>query len=111
MANPTQTDRVLARLRKGPLTQMEALVELGVMRLGARILELRDQGFDITTTTVEVDTRVTGEKARVARYSLPPCGHVWVAQEGAWETQRCEVCGIVTAKPVVFELQQPEGRA
>ena len=46
MAKPTQTDRVLERLKKAPLTQLEALTELGVMRLGARILELREAGHD-----------------------------------------------------------------
>lgn len=68
----TQNDRVLARLGQAPLTQMEAISELGVMRLGARILELRAAGHTILTEKVEVATRFPGETARVARYVLQP---------------------------------------
>ena len=87
MPKQTQVEKVLARLQEGPLTQMEAISELGCMRLGARVLELRDQGHDIRTTMIEVPAR-DGATAHVARYRLHP-------------------------RPVApaFELAQPEGRA
>lgn len=66
----TQTERVLERLRKGPLTQLEALNELGVMRLGARILELREAHHHILTENIEVTTVHGTGKAHVARYAL-----------------------------------------
>lgn len=107
MAKPTQTDRVLERLKKAPLTQLEALTELGVMRLGARILELREAGHPIETETVEVATRISGETARVARYRLTSCdaGHDYQATGGAWGERRCSRCGLITAP--AFELAAP----
>lgn len=105
MAKPTQTDRVLERLKKAPLTQLEALTDLGVMRLGARILELREAGHAIETETVEVATRITGETARVARYRLQDCadGHDYQATGEPWGQRRCTRCGIITAP--AFELE------
>ena len=104
MAKASQTDRVLERLRKAPLTQLEALTELGVMRLGARILELREAGHKIETETVEVATRIAGETARVARYRLQDCaaGHDYQAQGDSWDTRRCSRCGHITGP--AFEL-------
>lgn len=98
MTKPSQTDRVYQRLQRGPLTQLEALTELGVMRLGARILELREQGIPIETEMVEVATRVPGETARVARYSIPPCNHERTSPVGdAFDSVRCLECGLITA--------------
>jgi hypothetical protein len=45
----TQTQWTLARLKRGPLTPLDALAENGCMRLAARIAELRAQGYNITT--------------------------------------------------------------
>lgn len=100
MSKPTQTQRVLERLKAGPLTQLEALTELGVMRLGARILELREQGHQIRTETVEVATRVTGETAHVARYVLA-CEHLWLSLPGdGFGARQCQNCGLVTGPAV-----------
>lgn len=108
MSKPTQNERVLARLRKGPLTAMEAMTELGVMRLGARILELKQDGHPIDAEMVDVPTRVPGEHARVARYRLAPCTHPRAKPQGdRWGTTRCPDCGLVTAPP--FQLTPPEG--
>lgn len=97
MAKETQVDRVLARMRKGPLTQMEATIELGVMRLAARVMELRADGIPVKVETIEVPTRITGETAKVARYSLPPCDpHDMQALPGdGWGSRQCKVCGLV----------------
>lgn len=71
MPKQTQVEKILARLQEGPLTQMEAITEIGCMRLGARVLELRNEGHDIRTTMVEVPAR-GGGTAHVARYRLHP---------------------------------------
>lgn len=107
MAKQSQTDRVLERLKKGPLTQLEALTELGVMRLGARVLELRDAGHPIITETVEVATRIAGETARVARYRLTNCdaGHDYHETGDSLGERKCSRCGIITGP--AFQLEAP----
>lgn len=46
----TQRQRVLERLRKrGPLTTMEAVSEMGILSLPKRIEELRKAGYSIST--------------------------------------------------------------
>lgn len=55
-------------LRHGKITPLEALNKLGTMRLGARIYELRQEGFAITRLMKWVRTR-DGE-TRVAEYRL-----------------------------------------
>lgn len=64
----SQNAEVLARLELGPLTPLEALRELSVMRLGARIHELRQDGYPIEREMIRVKTKAGW--ARVARYSL-----------------------------------------
>lgn len=64
-----QNTEVLERLKKGSLTQIQALHELGVMRLGARIYDLRAKGHVIDATMIEVTNR-NGRKCMVARYEL-----------------------------------------
>lgn len=67
--NP-QCQRLIDYLtRHGSVTPLEAQSELGIGRLGARIFDLKRQGFGIKTEIVEVPTRF-GTTARVARYSL-----------------------------------------
>lgn len=64
----TQTEAVLALLRtRGPrgLTALDALGELGVFRLAARVLELHAAGYRITST---IETLPNGK--RIARYRL-----------------------------------------
>lgn len=55
--------------RYGSITPLEAQREIGCMRLGARIWDLRRDGYDIVSEMVEVQTRGNG-KAWVARYRL-----------------------------------------
>jgi len=43
----SQNELVLARLRIGPVTALDALKELGVFRLAARVHDLREQGHQI----------------------------------------------------------------
>lgn len=64
----TQTARILQRLKSGPLTPLQALQELGCLRLASRVHELRQQGYEVHARTVEVRTRAG--KARVCEYRL-----------------------------------------
>ena len=65
----TQKLLVLNRLKRGPLTQLQALRELGVMRLASRIDELRQSGNRIDTEMIEVE-KADRTKSKVARYRL-----------------------------------------
>ena len=51
------------------ITQLEALRDLGVMRLASRISNLRKRGHDIKVEMIIVRNRF-GEECHVARYSL-----------------------------------------
>ena len=65
-----QNERVLEYLKvHGSITPLEALNELGVMRLGARIWELRNEGHAITRV-LETGMNRNGETVRYARYAL-----------------------------------------
>lgn len=60
----SQTDRLLRRLRRGPLTPLEAWRELGIYRVAARVHDLRAAGKHIERELVTVRGH------RVARYRL-----------------------------------------
>lgn len=60
---------VLAALRVGPVSTLDARESLGVLGIAPRILELRRAGFDIRTERVrQVDS--FGAMHTVARYVL-----------------------------------------
>lgn len=66
----TQNERVLDYLRKhGAITPKEAMNELGIMRLGARIYDLKKQGVSITRENVTEKNRFN-EPTTFARYKL-----------------------------------------
>lgn len=68
MTKAKQTDRVLAYIREfGSITQLEALQDLGVMRLASRISDLKRQGYPITGKTEAVKNRY-GENCYIKRY-------------------------------------------
>ena len=67
--NESQNKRLLHRLRNGPITQMKATDELGILRLASRINDLKNAGYNIAKRTVKVSNRF-GEACRVAEYSL-----------------------------------------
>lgn len=70
MYKTKQTDLVLEYLRRfGSITPAEALGELGCMRLGARIWDLKREGHDITMELVQGTNRL-GRTVRYARYRL-----------------------------------------
>lgn len=65
----SQCEQVISRLRIAPLTAAEAMQELSVGRLAARVEELRSKGHDIHTEQVTAANRF-GEKCRYGRYHL-----------------------------------------
>lgn len=65
-----QCDRILRHLKDyGEISSMDAMREYGIMRLAARIAELREQGHVIETQTVKELNRY-GERTRYAVYVL-----------------------------------------
>ena len=69
----TQAQRVLDYIEEfGGITQLDALKELGVMRLASRISDLKKQGYPIKSETVSVKNRFE-EECYIKRYSLAVC--------------------------------------
>jgi hypothetical protein len=64
-----QNQALLDRLKLDPITPLEALTELGIYRLGARIHELRQSGHKIETRIAKVKNR-QGNVCHVAEYRL-----------------------------------------
>ena len=68
--NPTQNERILSYIEeKGSITQLEALNDLGVMRLASRISDLKRKGYNIISENVTIKNRY-GEKCSIKRYSI-----------------------------------------
>ena len=68
-SKPTQAQRVLDYIREhGSITQLEALQEIGVMRLASRISELKKQGYAIVSKMVSVTNRYE-ETCHIKQYS------------------------------------------
>lgn len=66
----TQAERVLEYMEEfGSITQLEALKDLGVMRLASRISDLKKQGIPIKSDVETVKNRF-GENCYIKRYSL-----------------------------------------
>lgn len=65
-----QAERVLKYMRDfGSITQLEAMQDLGCMRLGARIFDLKREGYAIKKET-ETSKNRYGENTSYARYRL-----------------------------------------
>ena len=66
----TQSMKVLKYMMDfGKITQLDAMKDLGVMRLAARIADLEDQGFEIIHER-ESGLNRYGEKTNFASYRL-----------------------------------------
>jgi biotin operon repressor len=61
----SQCDDILAHLKRGPISAIEALNNYGCFRLAARIKDLRAQGYDIETKNLGLPNGKT-----VAQYHL-----------------------------------------
>lgn len=67
---PTQNERIIDYIEQfGSITQLEALRDIGCMRLASRVSDLRRQGYDIVSEREAVNNRY-GEKCYIKRYSL-----------------------------------------
>lgn len=63
-----QKDRIMKYLKDfGSITPLQAMKDLGIMRLGARIWELIREGWEITRDTESSENRY-GQTTRYARY-------------------------------------------
>ena len=70
MAKTTQNQRVLDYIaEKGSITQLEALQELGIMRLASRISDLKREEYAIKGVTETVKNRFN-EDCHIKRYSM-----------------------------------------
>ena len=66
----TQPERVLAYIKDfGSISPYEAFRDLGIMRLSARVFDLKAQGHNIKTTLTTSKNRY-GEPIRFAVYTL-----------------------------------------
>lgn len=64
----TQCERVKNYIDEfGSITALDAMRDLGVMRLASRISDLKDRGYAIISETVPVKNRY-GEQTYIARY-------------------------------------------
>ena len=67
---PTQKQKILDYIRRfGKITSWEAYSELGVTQLGARIYNLKEDGYIFSTTRVKTTNRL-GEKTYYDEYRL-----------------------------------------
>lgn len=67
---PTQNQRIIDYINEfGSITQIQALADLGVMRLASRISDLKRLGYPVESEMVTVKNRY-GEECKVKRYRL-----------------------------------------
>ncbi len=67
----TQRELILEHLKAyGTIEPMTALREYGCYRLGARIADLRAEGYDIATERVKEKSKRTGRTVQYALYRL-----------------------------------------
>lgn len=70
MSKGTQSERILQYMEQfGSITQLEALQDLGCMRLASRISDLKKAGIPIKREMVGVKNRF-GETCYISQYSL-----------------------------------------
>ena len=66
----TQHERILNYIEEfGSITQLDALRDLGVMRLASRVSSMKKDGVNIVSKTEAVKNRY-GEVCHIKRYSL-----------------------------------------
>ena len=65
---PIQVDRIVEYIKEhGGITSLDASRDLGCMRLGARIFEIKERGIEVKSEFINVENRF-GERCRVKRY-------------------------------------------
>ena len=66
----SQSEMLMAYLAQGhEISQLEAITNLGIGRLAARIFDIKRKGFPVITEMREVK-KANGEKAHVAYYKM-----------------------------------------
>jgi hypothetical protein len=66
----------------GEITPLEAMRDLGIMRLASRIAEMKKSGLNIKSEMVSVATR-NGGRTHIARYS-------WADDNVKFDRKECE---------------------
>lgn len=67
----SQKELVLCHLKRfGSIEPLTALREYGCYRLGARIADLRREGYNITTQHVSAISKITRRTVTFAKYTL-----------------------------------------
>lgn len=75
--NKSQKAMILSHLKRfGSIEPLTALREYGIYRLGARVANLRSEGYHITTETKASVSRITGRPVHFANYKLVGNGSV-----------------------------------
>lgn len=73
----SQKKVILDHLKKfGSIEPLTALREYGCYRLGARISDLRNDGYNIITETIRSVSHITGRPVHFANYKLVKNGSV-----------------------------------
>lgn len=66
----TQANRLLQHFMQGKtIDRLQALTELGIFELSARLIDLKNNGYEIASVRKSVINRF-GEKTNVCEYSL-----------------------------------------
>ena len=66
----TQSERVLDYIKEfGSITQLDAIRDMGIMRLASRVSDLKKSGVYITSKYEKVKNRY-GEETQIKRYSI-----------------------------------------
>lgn len=66
-----QTDAIYSYMKKyGSIEPIQALRDLGVFRLAARINDLRRKGVRVKDEWIETTSRVTGQPVRFKKYKV-----------------------------------------
>lgn len=67
---PTQCDRVIQYIKDfGSISTLEAMADLGILRLASRIFDLKEKGYEFEKTRVYTKNRY-GEKTHYDEYRL-----------------------------------------
>ncbi len=67
----SQKQFILKHLQRfGFIEPLTALREYGCYRLGARIADLRADGYNITTERIKAKSKITGRSVQFAKYIL-----------------------------------------
>ncbi len=64
-----QNAKLLEALKQKPMTALQIWQELGIARASARVFDLREAGYAISSTEITVPNR-DGDNCRVALYAL-----------------------------------------